>query len=107
MVVEDSVRRAHDRFTVALRVPRKSDTWLHVVGIGLNAFLYAEILIAKSGQSRRFFELRRNFHVVANAIIQRQIWARAPRILPEKSHGNIGERIAWAAESLNEIAGKT
>src|SRR6185437_6023399 len=90
--------------TVAPYIPSNSNTWLKIVLVGLNSLLQAKVVVARSRKSGRCFELGRNLYVVTHAIIQRQIVPRPPRILPEKSHGEIGKGVTRTAETLDEVA---
>src|SRR5580700_4204325 len=98
MVIKDAIRGTDHGLAVALRIPRNAYARLNVVLIGLNSFLNAEVVV--SGLRKRVgrFELRRNLHVITYAVIDGEVRAHPPGILPERSNGYVVERIARAAE---------
>src|SRR5580698_2117724 len=106
MVIEQSKRSADYRFAVSLWIPRNSDARLNIVGIGLYTFLQAQQVIGRKGEPLRRLELWREFHVVTYTVIQCEIGARAPRILPEHSQGLVVEGVAWTPDTLDKVAGK-
>ena len=67
------------------RVPSQANPRLKIILIGLDAFLQTEGLVGRKRQSLRGFELGREFHVVAHAVVQGEFVVRTPGILPEKS----------------------
>ena len=50
----------------------------------------------------RRLKRRREFHVVAHAVVQCEIVAYAPGILPEQSQGFVGERVGGITETLDK-----
>src|SRR5215469_792068 len=103
VIVKQPVRGSKYGLAVAAGIPGDADPRLNVVRVGLNALLQSEILITEAGESRRRLEGGWDLHVVTQAIIQRQIRASPPRVLPVESDGNVGERISRAAEALNVV----
>src|SRR5580698_1654741 len=107
MIVEQSIRSADHGLTIAPGIPGQADARLYVVLVGLNSFLQSQQVISAERQPRGSFKLRRNLHVITQAVIQCEIAANVPRVLPEKSDRNVVKRIAGAAQALNEISGKS
>src|SRR5260370_29395465 len=91
MVVEDPVRGSDYGFAVSAGVPGESEARLTVVLVGLNTFLQSEGLVGWKRQSYRGLELGREFHVVAHAVVQREIVTNPPGVLPEQSQRFVGE----------------
>src|SRR5579863_10296504 len=107
MVIEQSIRRSHYGLATPSRIPSNANARLNIVFVGLNPLLQAQQVIGRKRQPLGRRELRRNFHVVAQAVIQRDGWTDPPRILPEHSDGNILERVAGTANSLHEVSRKS
>ena len=102
VVVEHAKRSADDGLAVSLGIPRDAQARLNVVGVGLDAFLQSQGVIGGKSQPLRGLESGREFHVVADAVVEREIVAHTPKILPEHAQGFVGERVGWAAETLNK-----
>src|SRR5271155_2746060 len=107
MVVEQSIRSTHHGFPVALGVPGNSNARLHVIRIRLNAFLDAQEVISRKRQSIWRRKLRRELDVITYAVVQRQIPADPPGILPERSQRFILKRVAGAPNTLDEVCWKS
>src|SRR5262249_4763015 len=80
---------------------------LNVVPVRLNSLLQSKRAISRCSQSLRRLKCRRNFDVIAHAVVQCYVRIDAPGILPESSDGDVTERIAGAAETLNEVSGQS
>src|SRR6266567_260205 len=85
VIVKHSVRSAHNGLAIACGIPRDADPRLKIVLIGLNPFLQSQQFIGGKRQSLRRPEFRRNFYVIAHAIIQSDRRTDTPRVLPERS----------------------
>src|SRR5579863_5977285 len=104
MIVEDAIRSAHYSLAVPVRIPRHAHTRLNVVGVGLNSFLQSEEVISGLPQRSDRFESRRNLDIIAYAIVQSEVGANFPRVLPEGAELLVVKRVAGTSESLNEIS---
>src|ERR1035441_5097044 len=104
MVVKNSVRGPDYRLAVPFRVPRNSETRLEIVLVGLNPLLQSKQVVGRQGQPLRRRELRRDLNVVPHSVVDGQVVARAPAVLPERSNWTVADRAARAAQSLNVIA---
>src|ERR1700680_2666689 len=106
MVIEDSVRCTNYCFPITLWIPSDADARLNVIGVGLNALLQSQIVVASQCQRCRRLEPRRKFHVIAHTIVQCKVRTNAPRILPENAERLVREGIVWIAHFFNEVSGK-
>ena len=107
MIVKDAVGAADDCFAVTFGIPRQPDARREVVLVVLDALLNAEGVVSRTRQARGGRELRTEFYVVANAIVQGQVRTHLPGILPEEPEWLVAERIVGIADALNEGAGNT
>src|SRR5437899_1281250 len=78
VIIEQSIRGANHRSSVTCRVPRQANSRLKIILVGLNAFLQSEEVVPSKRQSDRWLELGCNFHVVAQAVVEREIRPYAP-----------------------------
>ena len=106
MIIEQTVRSANCSLAIAFRVPSQAHPWLEVVLVGLDAFLQSKNVVATECEPSGRFKFRRNFHVIAQAVVQRQVGSDAPRVLPEHAEWNVLERVAGATQTLNVDCGK-
>src|SRR5215831_8222900 len=103
MVIKHAVGSAHHRLTVSLRIPSDANSRLNIIRVSLNSLLQTEEVIPSLRQRCWRPERRRNLDVVPYSIIQRNRRSNPPRVLPERPNGNVVERVARAANSLDEI----
>src|SRR5208283_4386592 len=104
MVVKRSVRCAHHRLPVSLGIPRQPYARLDVSLGGLNSLLQTQEVVSSLRQRRYRPERGRNFDVVAGTVIQSQLRARAPGVLPECRNRNVVERVIGIAQALHKVA---
>src|ERR1700690_1905213 len=105
VIVEHAEGCADYSFPIALGIPCDAQARLNVVAIGLNAFLDSQELVSGlSGirEPRRRGKRRREFHVIAHSIIESEIVAHPPGILPKQAQSLIGKRVGRIAETLHE-----
>jgi len=91
VIVEDSVGGPYYCLTVALGIPCNTDSRLKIVFVRLNSLLQPQRLVGWQSESLRRPELRRELHVIAHAIVEGQIAADPPAILPEKTQRDVVE----------------
>src|SRR5581483_875812 len=104
VIVEHAVGGADHVLAIALGIPSDADARLEIVLVGLNAFLDSELVVSGGGKTSRRRKLRRNFHVVADAVVERQLVAESPGILKVETKRHVLERIARVAGALNQSA---
>src|SRR5215469_357925 len=104
MVIEHSVRRADDGLAIPLWIEGQADAGLKIVLVGLNSLLQTQHVVCGESQALRCLELWRELDVVTETVVQRDVGTNPPRILPINAERLVRERIAWAAQALNEVA---
>src|SRR5664279_436982 len=107
MIVEHPKRGSYHRLSITLGIPCDSDARLKVVLIRLDSFLQPKQVVSGRSQSLRGLELGRNLDVVAHAIVESQVVAGAPAVLPENADRNVMKRVARAAKTLDVVLGHT
>src|SRR5208337_3470613 len=103
VVVEHSKRRADYGFAISPGIPSHAHARLNVVLVGLDAFLESKIVVSGLSERGRRLERRWEFDVVAYAIVQCEIVAHTPGILPEYAQRFVGERVGGIADALDEV----
>src|SRR5208282_894721 len=104
MIKEYSERAANYSLAITLGIPGDAEARLNVVLVGLDSLLQSQQVVGGQSQSLWRLELRRDLDIVTNAIVDGQIMAHAPAVLPEDANRDIVKCIAGAAESLNVIS---
>src|SRR6266849_9517425 len=80
MVVKNPVRGANDRFAVAPWIPSHTNARLNIVGVSLYSFLDAQRVVSCKRQGIWGSELGNKFHIVANAVVEREVMPNSPGI---------------------------
>src|ERR1019366_3774905 len=96
-------RGSYHRLSITLGIPCDSDARLKVVLVCLDSFLQPKQVVSGRSQSLRGLELGRNLDVVADAIVESQVVAGGPAVLPEHTDRNVVEDIARVAETLDVV----
>ena len=105
VIVEKSVAGADDSFAVAHRIPRQAKARRNVVVVPGNAFDNAERFFSGGVDRGSGGKKRRDFHVVASAIVQGQLWSDSPGILRKEAERQIVERLVGLPDALNVGSG--
>ena len=103
VVIEHPIGRSEDALAVLPWVPGDSDTRGNVIEIARNSLTDAQRILGILCKRIDRPECGREFHIVAHAVVQREVRLNAPGILYKRSRSGIGERVVRIAYSLNEI----
>ncbi len=101
MVVEHAVPGANDRLAVSGRIPGYAKARSHIVVVARNAFDDAERLFGGGVHGGGRSKERRDFDVVANAVVDTEMAVHAPAVLQEKGHRLVVERMVGIPNTLD------